>query len=111
MLPVLLLDYERIVSPWLRLAQLAVPYRWRIGLAFSLAVAACLLGLAAPLLIERLLIVAGAGGDWSPLAIPAVGLLFAVALQNIASSSNAWLFGGVALDVVRELRRKLYTRL
>src|SRR5881409_3093364 len=103
--PVLLQTNKRIVSPWFRLAQLAAPYRWQIGLAVSLAGAACLSGLAAPLLIERLLVTAGTGEEWVVLAVPAAVLLLVVAMQNVASSANAWLLAGVALDLVRDLRR------
>ena len=45
------------------------------------------------------------------LIAPALVLLSAVLLQAAAGMGNAWLLGGVALDVVRDLRRRLYERL
>jgi subfamily B ATP-binding cassette protein MsbA len=45
------------------------------------------------------------------LLAPAAMLLTAVALQAAASAANSWLLGGVALDLVRDLRRRLYGQL
>ena len=110
-MPPVLLRNERIVSPWLRLIRLLRPHRFRLLLAIGLALGACLLSLAAPLLIERLLVVASNHQSLLALAIPALVLFTVVAFQALAGTANAWLLGGVALNVVRELRRQLYERL
>jgi ABC-type multidrug transport system fused ATPase/permease subunit len=102
---------ERIVSAWLRLLRLLAPHRFRILLAVGLAAAACLFTLAAPLLVKRLLLAAGQEQPLWALAVPALLLSMVVTLQAAASTANAWLLGGVALNVVRELRRRLYERL
>lgn len=108
---VLLRANERVVSSWHRLAQLVAPRRWHLVLAFVLAGGTCLCSLAGPILIERLLRLAQARQGLAPLLLPALGLLAAAAVQAAASAANGRLLGGVSLDVVRDLRRKLYQRL
>jgi ABC-type multidrug transport system fused ATPase/permease subunit len=102
---------ERIVSPWLGLLRLLAPHRFRISLALGLAGMACLFTLAAPLLVKWMLMAAGDEQALLALALPALLLLAVVILQAAASTANAWLLGGVALNIVRELRRRLYERI
>jgi len=102
---------ERIVSPWLRLAHLLAPHKTRIFLALGLATLACLFSLAAPLLVEQLLVRAANQHGLAVLVSPALMLLAVVIVQAASSTGNSWLLATVALDVVRGLRRQLYEQL
>ena len=76
-----------------------------------MALAACALGVCAPLVAERIL---RAGSDHSTLGVllvPGLTLLAAAAAQSCAAAANSWLLGGVALELVRDLRQRLYARL
>src|SRR4051794_13797933 len=101
-------ENERIVSPWHRMARLLAPHRTRILLALGLAALACLFSLASPLLVERVLLRAGARNGLSHLMAPGLMLLAVVIVQAVASNGNAWLLATVALEIVRNLRRQLY---
>lgn len=109
--PGLLKANERIVSSWSRLGQLVAPRRRHLVLAIGLAGGACLLALAGPILLAHLLSAANQRQGLPPLAIPAAVLLAAITLQAAAGAANNWLLGGISLDVVQELRLRLYSRL
>jgi subfamily B ATP-binding cassette protein MsbA len=99
------------VSPWLRLWRLVAPYRLRLVLAGAFAATACLLSLASPLLIERLIRHADNGESLRMFAAPIAMLLAAVLLYASATCINSLLLGRVGLEVVRDLRSLLYSRL
>jgi ABC-type multidrug transport system fused ATPase/permease subunit len=86
------------------------PYRWRIFLALVLTTAGCLLALPIPLLIQRLIDQAS-GREF--VSLPAAGGLIFLALLAQAGSGLAatLIMGRVALNVVWELRRRVYQRL
>ena len=94
-----------------RLAQLIAPFRLRLVSALALAVAACALGVLLPLVVQWLLVAADASGPAEALILPGVLLLAAAILHALTASANAWLLGGVAIDLVRDLRLRLYARL
>ena len=79
--------------------------------ALGLAVSACLCNLPIPLLIQGLVdrVVAGGGAD----AVPwyALGLVGVFAAQAGIGLGNTFLIGRVGLQVVRDLRHRLYARL
>jgi subfamily B ATP-binding cassette protein MsbA len=107
----LLLENERIVSSWFRLARLLAPYWPAMIAAALLTTSACLLNVAGPVLINRLLAAAGSRDTVFALAVPALALITAAAVQAVANGLNSWLLGGVALKVVRDLRKLLNGRL
>ncbi|HTK78380.1 MAG TPA: ABC transporter ATP-binding protein [Gemmataceae bacterium] len=94
-----------------RVGGLLHPYRWRLVLAFGLTALACLLNLALPLLLQRLIDGATAADSSAPLPAYAVGLLAAYATQAGATAGAVAVAGGVGLSVVRDLRRRLYAHL
>lgn len=98
-------------APLRRLGGLLHPYRWRLVLAFGLTALACVLNLALPLLLQRLIDGATAAGGFAPLPVYAVGLLAAYAAQAGATAGAVAVAGGVGLGLVRDLRRRLYAHL
>ena len=79
--------------------------------AAGLATAACLFNLAGPLLVERLL--RGAASPERAIDLwPAFAILLAtLGAAGAASIGNAYLLGGVGIEIVRDLRSLLYRRL
>jgi ABC-type multidrug transport system fused ATPase/permease subunit len=67
--------------------------------------------MAGPVLVERLLRVANQDQGYATLLAPSLLLLAAAAMQAVAAAANGWLLGSISVDVVRDLRRKLYERL
>jgi subfamily B ATP-binding cassette protein MsbA len=86
------------------------PHRRRIAVAAILAVAGCLLTLAVPLLVQRLVDHA-AGRSAFPLPLAAVLLTAAVLAQAACGMAATVVMGRVAVDVVCRLRRRVYEQL
>jgi ATP-binding cassette, subfamily B, bacterial MsbA len=94
-----------------RLCDLLTPYRGRLAAAFGLAALACLLNLPTPLLIQGLVDHAAAAEPARALPFYVLGLLAVFAAQAGIGLGNSYLIGRVGLQVVRELRHRLYARL
>src|SRR5262245_41086804 len=94
----------RRVAGWL------TPYRSRLAGAALLTGLVCLLNLPVPLLV-RALIDRATGTGLADLAADAALLVAVVAAQGLAAYANAVVAGRLGLDVVRDLRLKLYTHL
>jgi subfamily B ATP-binding cassette protein MsbA len=99
------------VSAWLRLARLLKPHSLHVCLAVCLAIAACALALAAPLVVQWLLTTAAGRNSQFAIILPTGALLAVVAAQALAGTANAWLLGSTALKIVQSLRHSLYQRL
>jgi ABC-type multidrug transport system fused ATPase/permease subunit len=93
-----------------RVGGLLRPHRHRIALAAAFALAGCLLTLAVPLVVQRLVDHA-AGRSAFPLPVAAGLLAVAVALQAACGLAATLVMGRVALDVVCRLRRRVYEQL
>jgi ABC-type multidrug transport system fused ATPase/permease subunit len=93
-----------------RLGGLLYPYRWRVALAFGLTALACALNLLLPLLLQGLIdrAVASDGGAWPRYA---GGLVAAYSAQAGVGLAATLVIGGVGLNVVRDLRHRLYAHL
>jgi len=63
------------------------------------------------MLVERLLRRADHGQAMATLAAAALFVLLAAATQPLAAGASAWLLGGVAIRLARDLRRQLFDRL
>jgi ABC-type multidrug transport system fused ATPase/permease subunit len=85
-------------------------YRLRIACALLLTAAACLLTLPVPVLVQR--VVDGAVFE-SALPLPYLGgmLVSALILQATCTLAAALLIGNVAIDIAREIRRRVYEHL
>jgi subfamily B ATP-binding cassette protein MsbA len=90
---------------------LLAPHRGRVGLAFGLTALACLLNLPIPLLVQGLVDRVVTGGRLGDLPWYTAGLLAVFAAQAGIGLTNTLLVSGVGLEVVRELRHRLYDRL
>jgi ABC-type multidrug transport system fused ATPase/permease subunit len=94
-----------------RLFAFLAPYRWRVILAVALTAPASLLNLPVPLLVQRLIDQAAAGGGLTLLPAYAGALVLVFAAQAAVSLAIAGVIGPVGLGVVRDLRHRLYARL
>ncbi len=90
---------------------LLAPYRGRVGLAFGLTALACLLNLPVPLLVQRLVDGMASGGASVVLPGYTLALLGVFAAQAGVGLANTLVVGAVGLEVVRDLRHRLYARL
>jgi subfamily B ATP-binding cassette protein MsbA len=86
-------------------------HRFRLLVAAALAVLACGLSVASPLVVQRLLSRAATNPAVTTLALPAATVFLAAVLNAVAVSINGWLLGAVAIDAGRRLRDALYRRL
>jgi subfamily B ATP-binding cassette protein MsbA len=93
-----------------RISDLLRPYRGRVLLATALAILACLLNLPAPLLIQALTDHVAAG-EYAPVPWHLAGLLTVFAAQAAVGAGTTCALGRVGIDVVRDLRHRLYARL
>jgi subfamily B ATP-binding cassette protein MsbA len=94
-----------------RVGDLVTPYRGRVLLAFGLAALTCLLNLPTPLLVQGLVDRVAAGSGPAALPLFAAALLAVFALQAGVQVAGARVTGRVGLEVVRDLRHRLYARL
>ena len=94
-----------------RIFEFLAPHRGRVLAAFGLAILACLLNLPLPLLIQGLVDHAAAAGGATALPLYAAGLLAVFALQAGVGLANTFMIGRVGLNVVRDLRHRLYAHL
>ncbi len=93
-----------------RLAFFISPYRVRLALAVGLLSVACVLSLALPLVIQALVDQLALGAEVS-LATLIVGLAVFFLAQAAVALGNTLVLGRVSLNVVRDLRRRLYAHL
>jgi ABC-type multidrug transport system fused ATPase/permease subunit len=99
-----------LVTTWQRLTILILPYRARLLVAAGFLAVACLLSLTVPLVVQHVLDQLASG---EPVSLPALALgLAAIFLAQAAVGlANTLILGRVSLNVVRDLRRRLYARL
>jgi ABC-type multidrug transport system fused ATPase/permease subunit len=93
-----------------RLTILILPYRARLLVAAGFLAVACLLSLIVPLVVQHVLDQLATGG---PVSLPALALGLGVIFlaQAAVGLGNTLILGRVSLNVVRDLRRRLYARL
>ncbi len=94
-----------------RLGGLLAPYRKRILFALALTVLACVLSLPIPLLMQALVDQVLQAGRVAVLPWILLSLLFVYLAQAGANLTSGLVIGRVGLEVVRELRHRLYHRL
>jgi ABC-type multidrug transport system fused ATPase/permease subunit len=101
---------QRPVNALNRIIGLLRPQRRRLGLALLLTISACLLNSPVPPLIRALVDDALPAGA-TTVAAYAFALLAVYALQAGVSVAATGVTGEIGLEVVRELRHRLYARL
>ncbi len=94
-----------------RIRDLLAPHRRAVLLALGLAALACLLNVPVPLLIQGVVDQVVLGGQTAWLPVYTLALLAVFAAQAAVGLGTTFLTGRVGLDVVRELRHRLYARL
>jgi subfamily B ATP-binding cassette protein MsbA len=94
-----------------RVLEVLRPYPWQVAVALSLTIAACLLNLPIPFLIQGLVDTVVTNGQWATLPLFSFGLLMVFGAQAGFALANTLVVGRVGQDVVRDLRRRLYERL
>lgn len=95
------------VTTFRRLAGFLSPYRARLVLTVGLLTVACILSLALPLVIQALIDQLALGAPVS-LAALALGLGVFFLAQAAVALANTLVLGRVSLNVVRDMRRRLY---
>src|SRR5262249_30984705 len=98
------------VNTFCRVHGMLVPHRARVLAAFALTALACLLNIPIPLLVQGL-VDNVVGGGAASLPFYAAALLGVFALQAGVGLANTHAIGRVGLEVVRDLRHRLYARL
>src|SRR5437879_4697819 len=99
-----------LVTTLQRLTILILPYRARLLVTAGFLAVACLLSLIVPLVVQHVLDQLATGGHVSLLAL-ALGLGLIFLAQAAVGLGNTLILGRVSLNVVRDLRRRLYARL
>lgn len=99
------------VNPFQRINELLRPHRPRMLGALALAALACLLNLPTPLLVQALVDHVVAGAPAAHLAAFVIALFAVFALQAGINIANTFVIGRIGLQIVRELRHRLYARL
>src|SRR4051812_36103067 len=98
------------VNTFRRVCGMVAPYRGRVLAAFGLTALACLLNIPVPLLVQGLVDDLASNGA-TLLPLYAAALLGVFALQAGVGLANAHAVGRIGLEVVRDLRHRLYARL
>src|SRR5207237_10655497 len=93
-----------------RIGALLRPYRGRAVLGLGFIVLGCLFNLPVSFLIKELVDQALSAGPWV-LAAQAVILVRFFAAQAVLNMAGTYVAGAAGLDVVRDLRHRLYSRL